>query len=112
MSVIEFSTPYMGIVMMILLVGSMIYVCESWVLRSIIKEHNLEYELDKFEGFLYLQTAIALTAWTFLICSLVDVITHKSDIFLHALIGTLIGICVGIVISYLVGRNAGRKLNK
>lgn len=112
MSVIEFSTPYMGIVMMVLLVGSMIYVCETWVLRSIIKEHNLKYELDKFEGFLHLQTAIALTAWTFLICSLVDVIAHKSDIFIHALIGTLIGICVGFIIAYLVGRNTGRKLYK
>lgn len=95
---VNFDTPYIVLVDMLLSVAVTIYVVQSMAMHNIIRKYKLEKELEKFANLFYMETAIVLTLITFLICHFVQQVFINGSIVTSGVIGFVSGAVLGIVI--------------
>lgn len=95
---VNFDTPYIVLVDMLLSVAVTIYVVQSMAMHNIIRKYKLEKELEKFANLFYMETAVVLTLITFLICHFVQQVFINGSIVTSGVIGFVSGAVLGIVI--------------
>lgn len=112
MMILSTDTTYLSICYLFILLTAIVHIFEMATLRQIIKKHNLEYELDATNEFLHIETAFALTIWTFLICHYIKLFLRHNSILPYALLGTIAGIIIGLIVSYIIVYFMGKRIRK
>ena len=105
---INFSTPYVAVVDMLLSVAVVLYITQGMAMHSIIRKHKLEQELEKFANLFYFETAVVLTLLTFLICHFVHEIFINGSVVTSGVVGFILGFVGGIVIIKWVKKKVKR----
>lgn len=95
---VNFDTPYIVLVDMLLSLAVTLYVVQSMAMHNIIRKYKLEKELEKFANLFYMETAVVLTLITFLICHFVQQVFINGSIVTSGVIGFVSGAVLGIVI--------------
>ena len=99
---INYDTPYVVLVDMLLSVAVTLYIVQSMAMYNIIRKYKLEKELEKFANLFYMETAVVLTLITFLICHFVQQVFINGSVISSGVIGFISGAVLGIVIVKLV----------
>lgn len=105
---VNFDTPYIVLVDMLLSVAVTLYIVQSMAMHSIIRKYKLEKELEKFANLFYMETAVVLTLITFLICHFVQQVFINGSIVTSGVIGFVSGAVLGIVIIKWVKKKVRR----
>lgn len=105
---INFSTPYVAVVDMLLSVAVILYITQGMAMHNIIRKYKLEHELEKFANLFYFETAVVLTLLTFLICHFVQEIFIKRSVVTSGLVGFILGLSGGIAIVRYVKKRVGK----
>lgn len=96
--IVNFDTPYIVLVDMLLSVAVTLYIVQSMAMHNIIRKYKLEKELERFANLFYMETAVVLTLITFLICHFVQQVFINGSIVTSGVIGFISGAVLGIVI--------------
>lgn len=96
--IVNFDTPYIVLVDMLLSVAVTLYIVPSMAMHNIIRKYKLEKELERFANLFYMETAVVLTLITFLICHFVQQVFINGSIVTSGVIGFISVAVLGIVI--------------
>ena len=105
---VNFDTPYIVLVDMLLSVAVTLYIVQSMAMYRIIRKYKLEKELEKFANLFYMETAVILTLITFLICHFVQQVFINGSIVTSGVIGFVSGAVLGILIIKWVKKKVRR----
>lgn len=105
---INFSTPYVAVVDMLLSIAVVLYITQGMAMHNIIRKYKLEHELEKFANLFYFETAVVLTLLTFLICHFVQEIFINGSIVTSGVVGFILGFAGGIAIVRYVKKRVGK----
>lgn len=105
---INFTTPYLVIVDMLLSVAVVLYITQGMAMHNIIRRYKLEHELEKFANLFYFETAVVLTLLTFVICHYMQEIFINGSIVTSGVVGFVSGAVLGIAIIKWVKKKVRR----
>jgi hypothetical protein len=105
---INYDTPYVVLVDMLLSVAVTLYIVQGMAMHNIIRKYKLEKELEKFANLFYMETAVILTLITFLICHFVQQVFINGSVVPSGVVGFISGVVSGILIIKWVKKKVKR----